>query len=387
MLARKLTVSDEAALLAMALVSFDYFFLIGSSDGRMDAMCMALGLGGIAAYIALRENSLWAAILISQGCVVASGLTHPNGIIWFVGLWLLTLGFDRARLRPTLLVLAAVPYVVGAVGWGSFIAQDPKDFKTQFLGNIRESGSSNQEFQHPLEHPITAIGDEITERYIHPFGLAPGAAPANRLKGMVLAIYAGAVVIAIGSRKVRCSMAGRVLLCVIAVSFILMTYVAGNKMSYYLIHMTPLLAILTAVVLASVMSRGAWFRWAALYVAVSLIALQAAGVLYRIRQNTYRTQYLPAVSAIREHSKSGDLVMGSSAFFWTLRGERRIVDDFRLGYYSHVQPDLIVIGPFYRVLEAPAQGDFRGFLERALSSYHRVPFQGEYEILSRDRIP
>ena len=382
-LSKKLTGSDEVSLLAMALVAFDYFFLVGSSDGRMDAMCMALGFGGVTAYFLWREISLPVAILISQSCVAASGITHPNGIIWFAAIWLLIVGLDGRRLRLPLLALAAVPYLVGALGWGLFIAQDPRDFRTQFLGNVGESSSANQSSEHPLKHPITAASDELTERYIFPFGLGAGVDPLRRLKGLVLLIYAAALTAALISRTMRRSTAVRVLFCLIAVSFLEMTFVMGDKMSCYLIHMTPLLAILTAVVFASAMSRGFWARVAILGLVSVMIIVQGGGLWFQISRNTYRNVYLPAVGTIQAYSKPGDVVLGSSVFFWTLRGERRLTDDVRMGYYSHAQPELIVISPFYRAIETHARGTIGDYFQRTLALYSPIPFQNEYEILKK----
>lgn len=382
LLARKLTGSEGTGLLAMALVASDYFFVIGSSDGRMDAMCMALGFAGVTTYFLLREKHLLAAIVLSQIFIAASGLTHPNGMIWFLGLWLLILRFDRGRLRLGMLAAAALPYLVAAAGWGAFIARDPHDFLVQFLGNIRESGSSNGSLQHPLMHPLQAIVSELTERYIYPFGLGTGIPPMNRTKAVILLIYTGSLIAAGLSRQIRRSLAGQAVLCLIAVSFLMLTYMDGNKMSYYLIHITPLLAILTAMVLWSALSRGGRMRWPAVFIAGALIVVQAAGILYRVRQATYAHQYLPAVAAIRSNSNPGDLVIGSAAFFWTLRGERHLKDDFRLGYYTHAHPQLIVIGPFYRTLDRHAGVDLQTYLRNTLASYHTVPFRGEYEILA-----
>lgn len=383
LLTKKLTGSEQVGLLAMTLVSCDYFFLVGSSDGRMDAMCMALGFGGITAYLLLREKSMPAAMLLAQSCVAASGITHPNGVIWFVSLSILILALDRRRLRPSLLALAAVPYLVGALGWGAFIAQDPADFKIQFLGNVGESSAANTLSEHPLKHPIEAITDEVTERYIYAFGLGRGEEPLKRLKGFVLLVYTGALVTALATRKMRQSMAFRVLLVLIVVSFFEMAFVMGDKMSCYLIQMTPLLAILTAVVLASAISRGLWARRAVWGIVAAMISLQAGGLLYQIGRNTYGTLYMPAVAVIRANSKPGDLVLGSSAFFWTLRGERKLTDDVRLGYYSHAQPDLIVISPFYDAIVEAAKGDIGQYFKRKLALYSTVPFQGEYQILAR----
>jgi 4-amino-4-deoxy-L-arabinose transferase-like glycosyltransferase len=381
----KLTGSADIGLLAIALVSFDYFFLLGSSDGRMDAMCMALGLSGIASYVLLRDRSLAAAVVVSQTCVMASGLTHPNGVIWFVGLLFITVGLDLKRLRPRTVALACLPYIIGAAGWGAFIAQDPQDFKIQFLGNVQESGNSNGSLQHPLKNPLKAIGAEITERYAHPFGLAGARSFVNRLKGLVLSAYLMALVVAIASRSIRHSAVGRCILTLIAIAFFMMTFVDGNKMSYYLIHITPLLAIITALVLWSAMERRGIAKWVAVGVAAGLVCLQAGGVWYRIRENTYQNMYLPTISVIRMNTGANDLIIGTSALFWSLHTERTILDDFRLGFYSHKQGDVIVLSPFYKALEAQADGGFRSYLNRTLPLYDPVPFQGEYEILARKR--
>jgi hypothetical protein len=172
----------------------------------------------------------------------------------------------------------------------------------------------------------------------------------------------------------------RVLLCLLAVGLFEMTFVMGDKMSVYLIHMTPLLATLTAVVLASAMSRAPWARWAALAVVSTLIAVQAGGFLYQIGQNTYANRYLPAVAAIRAYSSPGDPIIGSSAFFWTLRDERRISDDFRLGLYTHLQPKLIVTSPFYRAVETGVTGERGQYFQRTLSLYSKIIFDGEYVV-------
>src|SRR5258706_3566894 len=49
---RKLT-GFGTAVTGLALIAVDYHFLLQTSDGRMDMMCLALGCAGIAAYLAL----------------------------------------------------------------------------------------------------------------------------------------------------------------------------------------------------------------------------------------------------------------------------------------------------------------------------------------------
>jgi hypothetical protein len=177
----------------------------------------------------------------------------------------------------------------------------------------------------------------------------------------------------------------RVLLSLILVAFLELTFVMGDKMFVYLIHMTPLLAMLTAAVLASALSGGVWARVAVVGLASFLIIVQAGGVLLQISQNTYNNRYMPAVAAIRKFSSPGDLIMGSSAFFWTLRDERRLLDDLRLGYYSHAQPDLIVVGPFYDGIQKDAKGEIGAYFEHIFSMYSKILYQGEYVVRSRER--
>ena len=99
-------------------------------------MSASLGLAGIAAYLNLRELSLTRAVLVSQSCAVAAGLTHPvGGLLWWAALLLLTLYFDLRRLRFRQLMTALIPYVVGGIGWGIYIARSPSDFWAQFIGN------------------------------------------------------------------------------------------------------------------------------------------------------------------------------------------------------------------------------------------------------------
>ena len=70
----------------MALLSCDYIFIVCAASGRMDMMSAALGFAGLAAYLLFREHRLPLAVLLSHALVVASGMTHPMGLLPFFGL-------------------------------------------------------------------------------------------------------------------------------------------------------------------------------------------------------------------------------------------------------------------------------------------------------------
>src|SRR5437588_2662097 len=84
-IARTLSGDERVAILTTALLAVDFQFVWSASVGRMDMMCCALGQLGLATFLYFREKNLWLAILISQACVAASGLSHPMGIGAFVG--------------------------------------------------------------------------------------------------------------------------------------------------------------------------------------------------------------------------------------------------------------------------------------------------------------
>ena len=119
------------AFLVVALLSCDYIFIVCAASGRMDMMSAALGFAGLAIYLLLRESRLTLAVLLGNALVVASGLTHPMGLLPLLGLIFLAIYFDRKRIGLKHIAVAVVPYAVGGIGWGLYILQDPQASKPQ----------------------------------------------------------------------------------------------------------------------------------------------------------------------------------------------------------------------------------------------------------------
>ena len=132
----KLTGRPLLTLGALALIAVDYHFLMQASDGRMDAMAVALGWSGVAAYLLLRERNFSLAVAVSQ-TLDRDGVLHPSE--WRHH------GADSRRhhsvLRPPKIRAGdrsrspRFLYLVIAAGWALYIAQSPSDFVAQFLGN------------------------------------------------------------------------------------------------------------------------------------------------------------------------------------------------------------------------------------------------------------
>ena len=56
---------EGVCLLVTGFISFDYFFLVSASDGRMDMMCAFPGTAAIAVYLTLRESHFSSALFWS----------------------------------------------------------------------------------------------------------------------------------------------------------------------------------------------------------------------------------------------------------------------------------------------------------------------------------
>ena len=383
----KLTGRARAAVIALFLVSVDYFFLLGSSEARMDVMCFALGIAGLTSYVLLRERSLAAALFVSQAFVVMSGATHPNGILWFACVAATVLICDRKRLAPRQLAWAAVPYLVGAIAWGIFIGADPHDFVTQFVGNMKESSASNALYRSPLSAPIAGFMVELRERYLGPYGLLSGVGGLNRLKAIVLVIYLAGIVIAMTVSSVRSQPPVRFLLIIILIVFLYLAFVTGNKWYRYLIHLTPLWAMLLAILLDRALEQRTYTRAAALAVLLVMAVVQWGGMLYRIRQNPYSREYLPVSRFIEQNSSPASFIIGPAGFYWTLWGKRQFINDLRIGYVTGKSADMVIINDWYRAVLLDATGDIapvRDYARRLLSEKYTPQWvHGEYTVYLR----
>jgi hypothetical protein len=378
---RRLTEDTYGALLFMALMACDYVNLTDAGTGRPDMMALAFQAGAFAAYLHWRDKHFGTAVLISQSLVVASGLSHPNGgVLSFLGVLWLVSHFDRQRVRASHFALAVVPYVVGAIGWGAYIAQDPSAFVSQYGYQL---GSRT------LASPWVMLRDELVRRYLTMMGLrahSVGSYGPHFLKAFVFVAYAISVVGLLGIRALRLKPATRVLLGMIAIDFLFFTFLEGTKAAYYLIYLVYPLTAATALFV-----RGCWLSYPrcrsilALGV-VGLFVIQIGGAVYRIRRDAYHREYLPAVAFLRAHAKPGDLIVGSHELGFSIGFNENFVDDHLLGLNTGKWPDFIFLEEIYQLrfdtvkLKEPAL--YRELCER-LAQYQVIYERNFYQILGR----
>lgn len=386
---KSLTGNQKIALLTFGLLACDYIFVQGAAFGRMDMMSHSLGAAALAVYLSLRERNFDRAVLAGQTLIAACGLTHPNGgVLFFLGLLFLTLYFDRARLRWRHLALAAIPYTIGAIAWGSYILDAPSDFVAQFTANASTGGRMSS-----LTSPLTAIKNEINLRYLTAFGLGSHSSTSSGpiwIKCFVLLAYIVALAGCLRVRKLRTDTGVRALLLLVGIFFVVLTFFDGQKLSLYLVHIVPFYTALVAVFLYWCYSTR-FVPTALLALAVcGLLSIQLGATLYRMKLNLHANSYVPAINFLKAHAHENSVVMGSAVLGFGL-GYERVVDDVRLGFNSGRRPDFFVINDTYedtiRYYRAGGEGaELAAHMNHLLTQeYELVYDQKFYQIYARRR--
>lgn len=338
--------NDEAvAMLTAALLSFDYVVVMGGSFGRMDIICTAFGWAALGAYFLLREKNVPVALLVGQTLVVLSGLTHFLGIIYFFAFWFIVVYFDRSKLSLRTVLLSFLPYFIGAIAWGAYIMQAPELFMIQFGGNAQDGGRLAL-----LADPVSAITKEITERYVVAYGLASHSAGSSGpvwLKSIVLFAYLIGLGIVLSTRQLRSCRGTHIVLVLLAIFFVIMTLLDGQKLSYYLLNIVPIYSIILAVAMVHLFRRSWFGKLAASGLIFVVLALQAGGLVLKMRTNGYANQFTPAAEFIKSNAQPGDVAYGSAELAFALGFEGQVVDDHWLGFERGRLPRFFVIEEVY----------------------------------------
>ena len=368
-----LTRDRVAAYLGFLFLAFDYTFLWGASDGRPDILCMALGSLGLASYLTLRERNQLAAILVSNTVAAAGFFTHPNGLLAAAALGFLTLYFDARKLRMRHLV-AALPYLIGALAWMCYIGEDPNSFLAQFAANASVgSGTRWAVFSSPLK----TLYNELLLRYLAHFGLLPVWTDATSPWNVLIPVVYFASLISASLSGIRKDRGNRALLIMAAIFFVMLT-ANGIKLQFYLVYVMPSYAAVL----------GMWTRYmsqrpAIVFVPVllaPLLFLQCATLVQLIRGDTYHRSYLPAMDYVKRHVQPDSVVIGNTTAVFAL-GFEHLIDDERLGYSSSVVPDIVIVDRFYPKFWTGFRGDqpeVEQYVALEIGAGYECKFENQY---------
>jgi len=331
---RKISGLNRLALLTMALIAIDGSFLDAASDGRVDMLSASLALCAVTAYLHFRQSNLPSAVLSGSALATAAFLTHPVGGVGFAVLLLLYIHCDRGRFLWWHPALPVLPLLLAAAGWGWYILQNPADFRAQTaslfqgrLGGIRA--------------PWTGIVREFTERYLD-YYLPSTATGFKKVKVLILATYFLTVAVCLGVRPIRKHPKWRVLLLFAPLYMLLFAIFEGGKMKYYLVYLTPPMALCLAIVSTWCWNHSEKWRRVIVPVLVGFGLLQVGWAATLIARNPYRTEYTPVAQYLNEYRQSSDLVYGCGewAFVLGFYGHFRI--DTTLGYTTGKRAKFIV---------------------------------------------
>jgi len=180
----------------------------------------------------------------------------------------------------------------------------------------------------------------------------------------------------------------RALLGMAALHFGMLSVYDGQKLPYYLIHTVPLLDAIVAVWIVSAWTKGSIPRSLLGALLAAFLGVQLLTTVQRIRQNPYRTSYLPAVSLLQNNAVHPGLIIGSSALDFGLGFEGAAIDDPRLGYNSGKSPDFIVVGDvdyaeYFRGFQTDEPVVYRFIVERLAKEYRLVYNQAGEKIYAR----
>jgi hypothetical protein len=328
---RVLTESWASALLAAFLIATDRAFTDAAASGRPDMMSAALASLAIAAYLALRERSLSAAILASQTLLAAALFTHPIGALADAAILVLGLRFDFRRLRWQHVFLALAPFLIGCGLWGLYISQDTEAFRTQFSTNA--AGRANG-----LVAPLDGLIREVRVRFVERMYMPAYATGVRRCTILIPVMYALAA-LALLIRKHRARWLG----ILAVVYFLMFGILEAHKPPFYLVHLTPLLACCLGVWAWLECNAGNARRRAAVGAVAILVTLQTTWIAYACWQNPYRTAYLPAMAFLDRNAGPNSTIIGNSELGFHFGFYNNVIDDSTLGYYSGRRPDFIVV--------------------------------------------
>jgi hypothetical protein len=365
----------KIALLTGGLLAIDEIVVTVGSVGRTDMMCAALGCAALASYMVLRENDLFRAVLVSQTFVVASGLTHPNGLLYFAALLLTSLWLDRGRLNLRHIGLAILPYTAGAILWGLYISEAPSDFLAQFGDSAagRLGGAIS---------PWIALKQEIVTRYLGTYWYGSGSHSSGfgRLRIIILVVYLAGVAGASLVPAIRRRRAVQLLLILTGETFISMVFYEGAKEAFYLILILPYFAALSATCFLHYRAR----RPALVVILILIVvSLNVAPTSYRMRRNDYRSQYLTGVRFLDRTIRDDGTLIGGAELGYAL-GFDRVIDDHTLGYDSRKRANLLVVNADYerwREIFRTQRPEVDHYIEATLNRNYGLVFNsGAYKI-------
>jgi 4-amino-4-deoxy-L-arabinose transferase-like glycosyltransferase len=373
----RLFLRDEAiARLTVCLLAIDTLYINDAAMARMDMMAAALSFLAIYLYMLLRETSYRWAILASYTMAAAACMTHHQAILGVFALLAITLFLDRRRLSWRLIAVAALPILVMSAGWLWYASQRPDYFFAQIASN--GSGRLGG-----YRQPWEAIKAEIWRRYDF-YGYAPGSNPFRKILIVIPLTFYASLILAAIRHSFRKRPELNLVVAILVVQIVFQVLLEGNKLHLYLVHVIPWFMLLIAAEWITFWRENPKLRGVLIVFLAVFGFIQGLSSAMVIRNHDYPRTIRPVEQAIAAAAgnRSEALVNGSPELGFYI-GFDSLIDDLRLGYYSHRTPSVVVVDARYREFfatfrkEEPAVSRYiQDLLGRSRPLYN----DGDYEV-------
>jgi 4-amino-4-deoxy-L-arabinose transferase-like glycosyltransferase len=336
---RSLSRNEPLALLVASVVALEYDSVVKASTGRMDMMCAALGLAGLASYSRFRDSAWTRGVILAAWLGAASLFCHPMGAVMNASIAAMVL-WDWRRIRWRPLAAASLPYLIGIAGCLYYIRQAPDVF-------LAQSRAASEYRVGGLSAILHNVLNDANKRYILYYS---GYTGMLKLRAVTLVFLAGGVVGLLARRNLRSQPVAKRLLLLACIAYVGVAVVDSEKFPHYLVFSVPFFAACGAVWVYGCWREAGLGRLLASGLLGASVLVAICGVGYRIYGNGYRNLYQPAVAAVRSSLPPGGIVMGGSELGFALGFGPPLVDDRYLGFFSGETPDVFVVnGNFYNV--------------------------------------
>ena len=336
-LARALSRNDSLALLVASVIALDYSLLVAACNGRMDMMCAALGLAGLASYFWLRNSNWLLAVVLAASFGAASLLTHPMGLVMNIAIAAMIV-LDWRQVRWSGVLATSIPYLVGLAFCLYYIYQAPELF-------LAQSRAASQYRVSGMGLVLHNIMNDWSHRYLlYYYGVYTGI---NKLKIATLIFPVIGAVGLLADKDIRLRHLGKRLLLLLVIAYVGVAAIDNQKFGNYLVFSVPVAQACAAVWLYAQWQKGYKRRLLAGSLLAMSVAATLVGTIYKIQNDEYDNLYYPAVAAIRNALPCGGLLMGGSELGFALGFGPPLVDDRYLGFFSGMVPDVFVINEFY----------------------------------------
>jgi hypothetical protein len=373
---------QRVAQLGTLFTAIDFVYLWSSADGRMDMSVSTLALASVAAYLYFREKNFTRAVLLSQVIGAVAVFTHPNALVVLLAVPVFVWRSDRGQLQPRHFYLAAIPYLFFGILWLLYILQSPTDFAAQFFANAVGRNSSRWK---TIIQPWIAVWREIA-RHLATYsvsGLWSGTANGRMI--FVPLLYIGGAICFVANWK-SFGKSARMFLAFMLTVILAMTFLNGFKAANYLVYLIPFYCAALAFGLLALSDRSPLGKLIAAAIGIGFVFLQLGDSIQHIQADEYHREYLPAVAQLQEERSAGKSVLGTSALGFGL-GFQGFGDDWRLGLYSGLKPDILLLDRSYRDFaqwfETDEPPTFNHLVSTLTVDYRLTRRLGQYWIFER----